>query len=231
MEAFSILFPTVMIVLYVAFWKKVEQGHVFFGLFIASTGTFTIFATISRSSWEIMMIIILLSLVFVCRFLILRLIGAVSRRQQAKKLPKAIVVSFPHNHLRILGMDKIKKYIPSLAVIFFFLNLTGCDSNVDMAVFSLYTLFAVGWIAIVLAIAFAVFIPSYLVWRVVRHFRRAREKWELEKAKGELLQSLSLIENTISCDRTIWDAVLYEYARMRKERQLEKIEARLAELK
>ncbi|TSC83932.1 MAG: hypothetical protein G01um101413_735 [Parcubacteria group bacterium Gr01-1014_13] len=37
--------------------------------------------------------------------------AAVHRRRQSRKLPKA-VARFPHNHLKVLGVDKLKKYVP-----------------------------------------------------------------------------------------------------------------------
>ena len=114
MEAIAVLYSATMIMLYIIFWKKVEHGHWFFGLFIAMTAAFTVCAVISLSAWEIMIIIFLITTPFIGKFLVLGLIRAARRRLQAKKIPKAVAISyrFPHNHLAVLGMNKLKSYIP-----------------------------------------------------------------------------------------------------------------------
>ena len=113
MEAIAVLYSATMIMLYIIFWKKVEDGHWFFGLFIAMTAAFTVCAVISRSAWEIMIIIFLITTPFIGKFLVLGLIRAARRRRQDKKIPKAVALySFPHNHLEVLGVDKLKKYVP-----------------------------------------------------------------------------------------------------------------------
>ncbi len=96
------------------------------------------------------------------------------KEKARRKLAKAVVINFPHNHLRILGMEKLKKYIPPLAAIIFFLNLTGCGDDAETLVALIYIIYFGSWALLVLASVLILFFVIYLITKVLRWYRRIK---------------------------------------------------------